>query len=1274
MKDEPKSDNINEFIDNIQKAIPSFKSLNCDKETLLNNYHYVLTGNAKERLDKLYTYISYGIPVLLDGETGCSKTLSAEIICKLIKEEKRKQNILDSSKDNEDFIKFNLSSEVKINDLIQKCVGDKNSLSGLKIIEGPFYKAFKEGIPLILDEINLASEEVLQCIEGALDKGEINIVIQGIGLVKQKKKEGFCLIATQNPNTNFYMNKRQNLSQNFLSHFQIIKFPCFEIEELKEIAENLFKSFNNNEEGDEKDKQFIQDLISIHKEWTSKEEIKNDIICFTIREIAATVKAYIDESKKNAFKIIKVIYCSRYTNQRKNELLELIGKYNTFKNDYNEYKKLGSKFQIPEEIKGFHKNDSLIEVLESALFSLEKKRNIIIVGKGGSGKSNIGREIVKVYNLRKGKDNNNFYHFICTEETKCSDLIGYIAPRKDNIINEKKINMGWKEGFLSKAIKNGEIVILDNLHEANSVITERLNGLLDIKYDENSKKATKRTFDIPENQSIEVHANFRIIGICDFDNIMKMSPAFLNRFDIIVLENQLEKIIKEEELQNLIKTILTRKENINESENDNCNKENKSLDNEILKNEKINDIANKFKEVKFSIKDISRFCYSLKLIIQNNEIRNVPIDKLIDFIYELLFSDEEISIEKIFDKNEEIKNILLEMLKKRIPEKGKIKEQFIFEGNESLENYLLIVFTSFLINLHLCIIGQPGVGKTSSAKFISELLNQKSTYKLFNFHRTSKPSHIYGSINLKDGKIEYYNGPLMESAILGKIFIADEMNLSTSSTMKSILPVLDPLLCKNILIPGVDEPIDINNNFFFISCQNDVDNFGRNYVPEILQRKLRNIKYPIQIEKEIKNICKEKRNKIFNNDKFTEKDAESLGLFMIKYNNLIEEFRLPLLKWSFRDIDKIINRIYHFILYEKEDPEYYKNFKYYHFIYYYLFSSIANEELEKNIASISNNNKKETLKDKLNIIFNDCFNINSNELEISFFEKPKVDLDNNYIMKGEIGIKIKDKLKDNLKEELKNYANCEMPNYYNDLFKLLLISNDEPILLMGPSSYKTELSELYMKIKNSEYEKIFLNQKTSIEDLLGYPQFLSKNNAEQFYYNLLYKIIYSETNKYNTPPPTNKNQIKKFKKHKNDLKGFYKLIGNNLYDNFKKENNSPQIAFNPGSILDAILKRKSLIIKDIHKIATEVFERFNDFFGTEKILNLNEDIYGTFFKKDEDNTIDIRQIKNKYDGKVDIFIIATCPDNSFQSLSESVLSRFSVVCVSEHEMEEKKKL
>ena len=49
--------------------------------------------------------------------------------------------------------------------------------------------------------------------------------------------------------------------------------------------------------------------------------------------------------------------------------------------------------------------------------------------------------------------------------------------------------------------------------------------------------------------------------------------------------------------------------------------------------------------------------------------------------------------------------------------------------------------------------------------------------------------------------------------------------------MKSIMPILDPLLNKNILIPGESEPFDIKDEFFFISCQNDDNNLGRNKVP-----------------------------------------------------------------------------------------------------------------------------------------------------------------------------------------------------------------------------------------------------------------------------------------------------------------------------------------------------------------------------------------------------------------------------------------------------------
>jgi len=159
--------NIEDFIKKIRDSEPSFLNSECSREFLLNNYNYILTDKAKERLDKLYTYISNGIPMLLEGETECSKTLSAEIICKFIYEKKHsvKNNPNNRENDGDKYIKYNLNADVKISDLTQKLMSDKTFLSGIKIVDGPFYKAFKNGIPLILDEINLASPEVLHVLK-----------------------------------------------------------------------------------------------------------------------------------------------------------------------------------------------------------------------------------------------------------------------------------------------------------------------------------------------------------------------------------------------------------------------------------------------------------------------------------------------------------------------------------------------------------------------------------------------------------------------------------------------------------------------------------------------------------------------------------------------------------------------------------------------------------------------------------------------------------------------------------------------------------------------------------------------------------------------------------------------------------------------------------------------------------------------------------------------------------------------------------------------------
>ncbi len=127
--------------------------------------NFILSDQAKKRLSLLYHYISKGINVILEGPTGTSKTLSADIICKSL---------------GKNVIKYNLNAETKINDLLIKYISDSESSTGLTLKEGPLLDCIKKGKCCILDEINLTTPSVLHCMEDCLNSNKLIINLPGI--------------------------------------------------------------------------------------------------------------------------------------------------------------------------------------------------------------------------------------------------------------------------------------------------------------------------------------------------------------------------------------------------------------------------------------------------------------------------------------------------------------------------------------------------------------------------------------------------------------------------------------------------------------------------------------------------------------------------------------------------------------------------------------------------------------------------------------------------------------------------------------------------------------------------------------------------------------------------------------------------------------------------------------------------------------------------------------------------------------------------------------
>ena len=307
--------------------------------------NFILTDLSCKRMAQIIHYIKSGNPVLLEGDTGTAKTRTSVIACEYLMEfdemfntenknneegdniieEHLKDEIKNKDKNEKkkvNYIKFNLSAETKIDNLMNKYVGDNKSVSGIKIEMGAFYKSFKRGKILILDEINLASKEVLDCIGQALDNKVLSTELTGKELKSCKMHKNFALIATQNPLKGSFLNKRQNLGYGFFSRFQKVNCEKFNEDELLEIAKGLAKKDNIDI-----DEEILINIIKFHIDW-EKESSKDseEIFCFTIREIETVLNALKDKNN-SPYSIIMNVYGARYSKNEKEKMKSLINKY-----------------------------------------------------------------------------------------------------------------------------------------------------------------------------------------------------------------------------------------------------------------------------------------------------------------------------------------------------------------------------------------------------------------------------------------------------------------------------------------------------------------------------------------------------------------------------------------------------------------------------------------------------------------------------------------------------------------------------------------------------------------------------------------------------------------------------------------------------------------------------------------------------------------------------------------------------------------------------------
>ena len=246
-----------------------------------------------------------------------------------------------------------------------------------------------------------------------------------------------------------------------------------------------------------------------------------------------------------------------------------------------------------------------------------------------------------------------------------------------------------------------------------------------------------------------------------------------------------------------------------------------------------------------------------------------------------------------------------------------------------------------------------------------------------------------------------------------------------------------------------------------------------------------------------------------------------------------------------------------------------------------------------------------------------------------------------------------------------------LPNFLDCLFKIKLSNYDEPLLLSGPTCYKTYAAKFILK----KADVVSLNQESTIPQLLGSSFFYPPKEDKKFCFRLIYEILGIPNIEIEL------NKIDKWDEYKDEIlrtiqdkmpdsnSPFYYALKNLKKKLFSEEKLNEKslinmtIEFKPGLILSAILNKKSLILKDMPQVKTIVLERFNELFSGNHNLTLVEDIPGTLTTKENKELRNFNQ---------NFRVIATCKPGDELKLSEALLSRFTIIACEPYTEEEEK--
>ncbi|XP_008553567.1 midasin [Microplitis demolitor] len=795
-----------------------------------------------------------------------------------LKTGKKRKSTDDGKKNKMEVNKERLVKWEKLNIKLEKLKSQVKTEFSLAFafIEGSLIKALQKGYWVLLDEINLASSETLECLSGLLEgsTGSLSLFERG-DKESIKRHKDFKIFACMNPATDVGKKELPVGLRNRFTEFYVDELT--ERSDLRALVKSYLKELNLSQG-------ILENIVNFYLEVRKRAvSVLNDGTGhkphYSLRTLCRALSVTVSFNCGNILRSLYESFCLSFLTQLDSESYKNVD--NLIKEMINTNKSkwkaiLNSPIPNPSmknniyiEFKPYWvprgtlepekpKDYIITKSVEQNLRDLARvvaisRMPVLIQGNTSVGKTSLIKYLAKASGHICVRINNH-------EHTDLQEYVGnYVADETGKLM--------FKEGILVEAMRKGYWIILDELNLAPSDVLEALNRVLD----------DNRELFIPETQQIiKAHNNFMLFATQNppgvYGGRKVLSRAFRNRF----VELHFDEIPSDE-----LEIILENKCSVPKTY---C----KSMINVMkdLQMRRKSTAAFMGKHGFITLRDLFRWGQRYKA----KEVKNVTDKKTKavtnqseKYDWEQLLADEGYLVlaSKVRQQNEakEIREVIEKRFKRDVDpnnlftlhDKTSRETKSILEALEvikkspmpgfehivwtyQMRRMAVLVIKSCQFKEPILLVGETGGGKTTVCQLAAVLRNKK-LYSV-NCHMNTESSDFLGNLrpvreHTEDKKklFEWVDGPLISAMENGDIFLADEISLADDSVLERMNSLLEPertLLLAEKNSDSVDKNKDdcgitAHEDFCFIGTMNPGGDYGKKELSPALRNRFTEI-------------------------------------------------------------------------------------------------------------------------------------------------------------------------------------------------------------------------------------------------------------------------------------------------------------------------------------------------------------------------------------------------------------------------------------------------